>query len=69
MSNNTVFQSSRKIPKTTKLLDKKPLRNCVKTLGIAKIQPHIFICADQIIPQCYSKQANLEAWEYLKKRL
>ncbi|OUL37539.1 ferredoxin [Nostoc sp. T09] len=69
MSNNTVIQCSRKIPKTTKSLDNKALRNCVETLGLAKIQRHIFICADQTVANFCSKQASLESWEYLKKRL
>jgi hypothetical protein len=69
MSNNTVIQSSRQIPKTTKSLDKKALHNYVETIGIAKIHRHIFICADQTVANCCSKQASLESWEYLKKRL
>lgn len=32
-------------------------------------QRYIFICADQTLPKCCSKEASLEAWEYLKKRL
>jgi hypothetical protein len=43
----------------------KPLRNCVKTLGLAKIQPYVFICTDQIVPKSNTKQANLESWEHL----
>ena len=68
MSNNTVIQCSRKIPKTTKSLDNKALRNCVETLGLAKIQRHNFLCADQSVGNCCSKQASLESWEYLKRR-
>ncbi|MBV8884768.1 MAG: ferredoxin [Chroococcidiopsidaceae cyanobacterium CP_BM_RX_35] len=33
------------------------------------IQRHVFICADQTLPQCCSKEASLESWNYLKKRL
>lgn len=69
MSNNTVIQRSRKIPKTAKSLDNKALRNCVEILGLAQIQRHIFICADQTVANCCSKQASLESWEYLKRRL
>ncbi|WP_223280153.1 (2Fe-2S) ferredoxin domain-containing protein [Nostoc sp. PA-18-2419] len=69
MSNNKVIQTSYQIPKTTKSLEYKALSNCVKSLGLAKIQPHIFICADQTIANCCSKRASLESWEYLKKRL
>ena len=45
------------------------LATCVQTLGIRQIQRHIFICADQTAPLCCSKEAGLEAWNYLKKRL
>ncbi|MBW4614268.1 MAG: ferredoxin [Desmonostoc vinosum HA7617-LM4] len=69
MSNNTVIQKSHPIPKTTKSLERKALSNCVEALGLAKIQRHIFICADQTVANCCSKQASLESWEYLKKRL
>jgi hypothetical protein len=69
MSNSTVIQSRQKIPKTTNLVDNKPLRNCVKTVGVAKIQPHFFIYADQIVPKIYTKQANLESWEHFLLRL
>ncbi|MEH2250812.1 (2Fe-2S) ferredoxin domain-containing protein [Nostoc sp.] len=64
-----MIQSSHQIPKTTKSLEHKALSNCVETLGLAKIQRHIFICADQTIAHCCSKRASLESWEYLKKRL
>ncbi|MDB9514358.1 ferredoxin [Kamptonema animale CS-326] len=45
------------------------LAACVKSLGIAQIERHIFICADQTVPKCCDKEASLEAWNYLKKRL
>lgn len=64
-----MIQSSHQIPKAAKSLEHKALSNCVETLGLAKIQQHIFICADQTIASCCSKRASLESWEYLKKRL
>ncbi len=36
---------------------------------MAKIQQHIFICADQTNANSCPKQASLESWEYLQKRL
>jgi (2Fe-2S) ferredoxin len=45
------------------------LEACVRSLGIAQIQRHVFLCADQTKPKCCSKEAGLEAWEYLKNRL
>jgi len=41
----------------------------VKSLELNQIERHIFLCADQTLPKCCSKQASLEAWDYLKKRL
>ncbi|MFN6489012.1 MAG: hypothetical protein RMY33_003285 [Nostoc sp. DedQUE03] len=64
-----MIQSSHQIPKARKSLQHKILSNCVETLGLAKIQRHIFICADQTITSCCSKRASLESWELLKKRL
>ncbi|MBD3882481.1 ferredoxin [Phormidium tenue FACHB-886] len=45
------------------------LNACVQALGLPQIQRHLFICADQTLPKCCDKQATLEAWDYLKKRL
>jgi (2Fe-2S) ferredoxin len=42
---------------------------CIQTLGLDRIDRHIFICADQTKPLCYDKEASIEAWNYLKKRL
>ncbi|MBD1842891.1 ferredoxin [Cyanobacteria bacterium FACHB-63] len=42
---------------------------CIQTLGLDRIDRHIFICADQTKPLCCSKEAGIEAWDYLKKRL
>jgi (2Fe-2S) ferredoxin len=45
------------------------LSACVQALGLPQIQRHIFICADPTLAQCCSKEASLESWDYLKKRL
>ena len=47
----------------------KELRKEVRALGIAKIQRHIFLCADQAKPKCCSHKEGLESWEFLKDRL
>ncbi|PPS46039.1 ferredoxin [Chroococcidiopsis sp. TS-821] len=49
--------------------DLEELNACVQSLGLPQIQRHIFICADQTLAQCCSKEASLESWDYLKKRL
>ncbi|MBC6434535.1 ferredoxin [Nostoc sp. HG1] len=45
------------------------LSACVQSLGIAQIDRHIFICADQTVPKCCDRETSLVAWNYLKKRL
>jgi len=45
------------------------LRSSVAALGIEKIQRHIFLCADQTEAKCCAKEAGLESWDYLKRRL
>jgi (2Fe-2S) ferredoxin len=45
------------------------LRACTDALGLEKIERHIFLCADQTEPKCCAKDAGLESWEYLKRRL
>lgn len=69
MIKHTLAQSILEASKTPKPPDKNTLTTCVHTLGLAKIQRHVFICADQTLPQCCSKEASLESWNYLKKRL
>ncbi|WP_292795098.1 hypothetical protein [Nostoc sp. NMS7] len=64
-----MIQSNHQIPKTTKSPEHKALSYCVETFGLAKIQRHIFIGADQTIANCGSKGASLESWEYLKSDL
>ncbi len=38
-------------------------------LKIGSIQRHIFLCADQTVPKCSTKEESLASWEYLKRRL
>jgi len=45
------------------------LEKTIETLGIQRIRRHIFLCCDQSIPKCCAKEAGLESWNYLKKRL
>ena len=45
------------------------LRTCAAALGIEKIERHIFLCADQTEAKCCTKEAGLESWEFLKRRL
>ena len=45
------------------------LTNCADSLGIGKIERHIFLCADQTEPKCCAKEVGLTSWEFLKRRL
>ena len=38
-------------------------------LGLARIQRHIFLCAEQSKPKCCTTEDGLVSWEYLKRRL
>ena len=49
--------------------DLERLTRIADALKIPGIQRHIFLCSDQTKPQCCSKEAGLEAWDYLKRRL
>ena len=41
----------------------------VERLGIGAIRHHLFLCAEQSEPKCCSREAGVESWKYLKKRL
>lgn len=45
------------------------LSQSASNLALTAIERHIFLCADQTKPKCCDKQASIEAWNYLKKRL
>jgi (2Fe-2S) ferredoxin len=36
---------------------------------IPTIRRHIFLCCDQTNPKCCTKDAGLESWDFLKRRL
>ena len=45
------------------------LRSLVEAVGVPVIRRHIFLCCDQTTPKCCDKEASLESWAFLKKRL
>lgn len=49
-------------------MDEKLIKT-VQAIGVRKIKRHIFLCCDQTKPKCSDKEASLESWNYLKKRL
>jgi len=38
-------------------------------LGLPGLRHHLFLCCDQTKPKCCSREAGLESWDYLKRRL
>ena len=46
-----------------------PLAKIARDLGIDSIERHIFLCADQTLPKCCSRETGMASWEFLKKRL
>lgn len=66
---NTAAQSMVEVLESCEDQDNDALTTSVQILGLNQIQRHVFICADQTLPKCCSKEASLEAWDYLKKRL
>ena len=45
------------------------LQRLVTELGVEKFRRHIFLCADQTKPKCSTREASVESWEFLKRRL
>src|SRR5205814_4265373 len=45
------------------------LGEAAAALGLELYRRHIFLCADQTEPNCCAKEAGLESWEFLKRRL
>lgn len=50
-------------------MSEKLLRKTIEELGVEKIRRHIFLCCDQTKPKCSRKEASLESWVFLKRRL
>ena len=60
------WQWRQNLPRSSAMND---LPSCVASLGIEKVSRHIFLCADQTEAKCCAKEAGLESWEFLKRRL
>ncbi len=48
---------------------KDSLPAAVANLGLEKFRRHIILCVDADEPKCCPREATLESWEYLKRRL
>lgn len=45
------------------------LAESLEKTGVNRIRRHIFLCCDQTKPKCCDKEASLESWNFLKRRL
>ena len=45
------------------------LELAAQKLNIGQKGRHIFLCCDQTVPKCCSKEKSLVSWEYLKRRI
>lgn len=45
------------------------LETAAGALGLDHVRRHIFLCAEAGEPKCCAREAGLESWEFLKRRL
>lgn len=57
------------MPNLPKAAARIPVATAVENLGINAINRHILLCCDQGKPKCSERDASLESWMFLKKRL
>jgi (2Fe-2S) ferredoxin len=51
------------------MADTQLLHRIADGLGLGTIERHIFLCAEPSKPLCCAREAGIESWEYLKRRL
>ena len=51
------------------MADRERLVQLAAGLSVPTIERHIFLCAEQTKAKCYTREAGIEAWDYLKRRL
>jgi (2Fe-2S) ferredoxin len=51
------------------MADLERLTQIAAGLNVPNVRRHIFLCSDQTNPKCCPKEAGLESWDYLKRRL
>jgi (2Fe-2S) ferredoxin len=45
------------------------LEERVQKLAMKKIKKHIFLCCEQTVPKCCTREAGIKSWDFLKHRL
>jgi (2Fe-2S) ferredoxin len=51
------------------MADVERLIQVAANLGFPGHQRHLFLCCDQTNPKCCTREAGMESWEYLKRRV
>ena len=46
-----------------------PTLRAAEAVGVTGARRHIFLCCDQAKPKCCDREASLESWGFLKRRL
>jgi len=46
-----------------------PALHAAEAVGVTGARRHIFLCCDQAKPKCCDREASLESWGLLKRRL
>ena len=46
-----------------------PALRAAEAVGVTGARRHIFLCCDQAKPKCCDREASLESWRFLKRRL
>jgi len=48
---------------------KDPALIAAEAVGVTDARRHVFLCCDQARPKCCDREASLESWQFLKRRL
>ena len=48
---------------------KDPALCAAEAVGVPVARRHVFLCCDQAKPKCCDREASLESWAFLKRRL
>lgn len=46
-----------------------PFQPWIDLRKLGRLERHIFLCCDQTEPKCSTKEAGLDSWRFLKRRL
>lgn len=49
--------------------DRAAQRRVAERIGVGVARRHVLLCCDQTEPKCCDREASLESWQHLKRRL